>query len=74
MADGPQLSNVRELFGFAIGQRIVDITAGDPPQLPDADPEDANDLVIHLEGGGTLTFCADCGATIHDPDSEDDDE
>lgn len=51
-----ELCNIRDHIGWVIGQRVIDITAGDPPDVPDADPDDAHDIVLHFDNGGILTF------------------
>lgn len=65
------LSNIREFLGWVIGCRVVDVTAGDPPELPDADDEDAHRLILHLDNGGTLEIpIGDDGFTFYNPDDE----
>lgn len=66
-----ELSNVREMLGWMIGRRIVDVTAGDPPDIPDADEEDADVLVIHLDNGGTLEVEIGDGFAFFDPNRDD---
>jgi hypothetical protein len=70
VSDGPELSNIREHLGWLVGRKVVDVTTGDPPDLPDADDEDADWIVLHFDNGGTLSvqaseFCYD------DPDQPD---
>lgn len=49
------LSNIRDFLGWIIGRRVVDVTAGDPPGLPDsAGDGDDNFVVLHFDNGGTL--------------------
>lgn len=69
-----ELSNIRELLGWAIGCRVVDVTAGDPPAIPDADDVDADTVVLHFDNGGTLAMpIGDDGFTFFDPDRPGDD-
>lgn len=72
----PDLSNLRDFIGWVIGQRVVDVTCGDPADIPDCDEEDANLVTVHFENGGTLAFYVDedHGFTYCDPDEPDDDD
>lgn len=54
MSRPEELSNIRDYLGFLIGCRVVDVTAGDPPDIPDADEEDEHYIVLHFDNGGTL--------------------
>jgi hypothetical protein len=68
----PVLSNIREHVGWLIGRRVVDVTAGDPPGIPDADDEDAHYLVLHFDNGGTLDVPIGAeGFSFFDPDRPD---
>lgn len=69
-----ELSNIREFLGWLIGRRIVDVTAGDPPSVPDADEEDAHYIVLHFDNGGTLDLpVGETGFSFFDPDRVDND-
>lgn len=71
----PLLSNIREHLGWMIGRTIVDVTAGDPPELPDADEDDEDFVIIHLDNGGTLAVpISRDGFQYRDPDAPDEDE
>lgn len=70
-----ELSNIRDFLGWVVGCRVVDVTAGDPPDLPDADDEDSHYLVLHFDNGGTLQVpIEDCGFFYFNPDEPDDEE
>lgn len=64
-----ELSNIREHLGWLIGRKVVDVTAGDPPDLPDADEEDEDFIVLHFDNGGTLDIpIGDDGFCYLNPD------
>jgi hypothetical protein len=47
----------------------------DPPEIPDSDDADADDLTLHLDNGGTVTFHIDeRGFHYCDPDRPDEDD
>lgn len=52
----PELSNIRQLIGWIVGCKVVDVTAGDPSDFPDFDFEDSGHIVLMFDNGGTLTF------------------
>jgi len=63
------LSNIRDHLGWLIGRTIVEVTAGDPSALPDHDPSDEWNVVLHLDNGGTLEVpIGDDGFTYNNPD------
>lgn len=65
----PELSNIRDYLGWMIGRTVVDVTAGDPPDIPDADDEDSFYIVVHFDNGGTLDVpIGDDGFSFFDPD------
>jgi hypothetical protein len=69
------LSNIRDFLGWAIGCRVVDVTAGDPPQLPDADDDDAHRVMLHFDNGGVIEIpIGEAGFCYCNPDDEADDE
>jgi hypothetical protein len=69
-----ELSNIREFLGWVIGCRVVDVTAGDPPDLPDAAEEDAHRVILHFDNGGVLEIpIGDDGFAFCNPDEDDDD-
>jgi hypothetical protein len=71
----PELSNIREVVGWVIGRRVVDVTCGDPPEIPDSDDDDADEITLHLDNGGTVTFHVDeRGFSFCDPDRPDADD
>lgn len=67
-----ELSNIREFLGWLIGRRVIDVTCGDPPGIPDYDRADADEVIVHFDNGGTVTFYADRGFRFCDPDAPDD--
>lgn len=72
MDDRPDiLSNIRDFLGWVIGCRVVDVTAGDPPPLPDGDGADPHYLVLHLDNGGTVTVPCERGFAYCNPDEGD---
>jgi hypothetical protein len=69
------LSNIRDFLGWTIGCRVVDVTAGDPPDLPDADDEDAHRVLLHFDNGGTLEIpIGDGGFVYYNPDEPDEED
>jgi hypothetical protein len=74
--DRPEaLSNIREFLGWVIGCRVVDVTAGDPPELPDADDEDSHRILLHFDNGGVLEIpIGDDGFAYVNPEEADDDD
>jgi hypothetical protein len=69
-----ELSNIREFLGWVIGQRVVEVTSDDPPGIPDRDDASGDDVTLHFDNGGTVTFYADRGFRFCDPDAPDDDD
>lgn len=68
----PGLSNTRDFLGWLIGRKVVDITAGDPASVPDSDPSDEWDLVLHFDNGGTLAVpTSEDGFHYYNPDEVD---
>lgn len=66
------LSNIRDFLGWLIGRRVVDVTASDPPHLPDAD-DDGHYIVLHFDNGGTLDVpIGEEGFSFLDPDGSND--
>lgn len=52
-----------------IGRTVVDVTAGDPPDIPDADDDDEHYIVLHFDNGGTFDVpIGDDGFSFFDPD------
>jgi hypothetical protein len=71
----PELSNIRSFLGWIIGKRVIDVTAGDPPDIPDADKEDEHYIVLHFDNGGTLDVpIGEHGFSYFNPDDEDEDD
>jgi hypothetical protein len=64
----PLLSNIRDYLGWVINRRVVDVTAGDPPSLPDSHGDgDGNFVVLHFDNGGTLNVPIDSGFHYDNP-------
>lgn len=67
----PQLSNIREFLGWVIGHKVVDVTSGDPKEIPDSDEEDGHYIVLHFDNGGTFEVpVGDEGFTFFNPNEE----
>jgi hypothetical protein len=67
-----KLSNIRDHLGWLIGRTVVDVTAGDPHDLPDHDPEDEWNVVLHFDNGGTFEVpIGDAGFAHFNPSAED---
>lgn len=65
-------ANIREILGFAVGKRIVDVTQHDEEEWKESR---ACYVELLLEGGGTIRFnVGDEGFVYRDPDEPDDDD
>jgi len=70
----PRLSNIREFLGWTVGRTIVEVTAGDPTEIPDGEGIDAHFIVLHFDNGGTLEISVgEDGFSYFNPEGKDDD-
>ena len=64
-------ANIREVLGWAVGQKIVDVTQHDEDEFK----EDGRSYVmLMLEGGGYIKFFVGDDGFVHNDGKEEDDE
>lgn len=69
--DGVRGSNIRDVIGYLVGQRIIEITQQDDDEFVPGGP---SQVLFHMEDGTTVRFWIDdAGFDILDAEGDDND-